>query len=154
VSLKRLERGKEISYYSTDHKSEHTLMKTNLTQYALFIFLLLCASCLSTQQFMAIPASLDRSNVHKETFSMTAERFRFTPDEIHVKNGTLVHIDLKSINGTHGFKLGDFGIDESIEEGETKTIEFYAQHKGEFTFRCSHFCGLGHLGMTGKVVVE
>jgi cytochrome c oxidase subunit II len=129
-------------------------MKRKLGQYTLFIFLLVCVGCSSTQQFAAIPAGLDRSSVHTETFSMTAERFRFTPDEIHVKAGTLVHIDLKSINGTHGIKLGDFGINESIEEGETKTIEFYAQQKGEFKFQCSHFCGLGHLGMTGKVVVE
>ncbi len=120
---------------------------------AVFV-LLLCGSCSSSKMTAAIPSGLDRSNVPKETFSMTAERFRFTPDEIHVKAGTLVHIDLKSINGTHGFKLGDFGIDESIDEGQTKAIEFYAQKKGEFTFRCSHFCGIGHFGMTGEVIVE
>ena len=85
---------------------------------------------------------------------MTAERYHFSPDELHLKVGTLVQIKVRSINGTHGFKLGDFGIDETIEEGETKVIEFYAQEKGEYGFRCSHFCGIGHFGMSGKVIIE
>ena len=147
---------KIISKVETNiHMAESRTMRT-ISRSGLFIalgVLLFCAGCSSSKE-IAVPQNLDRSSVPTETISMTAERFRFTPDEIHVKAGTLVHIDLKSINGTHGFKLSDFGIDESIDEGQTKAIEFYPQNRGEFTFRCSHFCGIGHFGMTGKIVVE
>ncbi len=121
---------------------------------AMLLLALVIGACSGTKEFEAIPKGLDLNSVPKRTFSMTAERFHFTPAEIRVKAGTLVHIDLKSIDGTHGFQLAAFGIDEHLEEGVEKKIEFYAPKPGEYPFRCSHFCGLGHLGMTGKIVVE
>ncbi len=85
---------------------------------------------------------------------MTAEHFHFTPEDLHVKQGTLLTLKIKSIDGTHGFNLGDFGIDIRLEEGVTNTVEIYLPKKGEYGFRCSHFCGLGHLGMKGTLHVE
>ncbi len=114
----------------------------------------LFVGCGTSQQFTAIPNSIDRDKVPHQTVEMTAEHFHFTPDIVRVKQGTLVTIKIRAIDGTHGFSLGAFGIDERIEENETKTIEFYAGERGEYGFRCSHFCGIGHLGMTGKVIVE
>ena len=111
-------------------------------------------ACGSSQQFTAIPSSIDRDNVPHQTIEMTAEHFHFTPDIVRVKQGTLVTIVVKAIDGTHGFSLGAFGIDERIEENDTRTIEFYAGEKGEYSFHCSHFCGIGHLGITGRIIVE
>lgn len=119
----------------------------------IFVFLLL-TGCGPSQQFVAVPADIDMEAVPKDSVMMTAERFRFVPDAIHVRKGTLVILRIKAIDATHGFQLGDFGIDETIRENETKTVEFYASTKGVYGFRCSHFCGIGHLGMTGKLVVE
>ena len=45
-------------------------------------------------------------------------------------------------------------IDETLERDQTELIEFYASQKGEYEFKCSHFCGIGHLWMNGKVVIE
>ncbi len=47
-----------------------------------------------------------------------------------------------------------FGIDETLDENVMKVVEFYAGEKGEYGIRCSHFCGIGHLGMTGKLIIE
>lgn len=118
------------------------------------LFLLLVCGCGASQQFVAIPDNVDVEKVHKQSVEMTAERFRFVPEVVHVTQGTLVTIKITSIEGTHGFRLGAFGIDETIQVNETKTVEFYASKPGEYDFQCSHFCGIGHLGMTGKVVVE
>lgn len=120
----------------------------------LFPIVLVLVGCSASQIFPAIPAGLDISKVPHQTIDMTAEHFHFTPEEVRVKAGTLVTIRVTALDGTHGFKIGAFGLDETIEEGETKTAEFYAGQKGEYGFRCSHFCGIGHLGMTGKVIVE
>jgi cytochrome c oxidase subunit 2 len=114
----------------------------------------LALGCGASQQFTAVPGSIDRDKVPRETIEMTAEHFHFTPEVVKVKQGTLVTINVKALDGTHGFKLGAFGIDETIEENETKSIEFYAGEKGEYGFNCSHFCGIGHLGMNGKIIVE
>jgi len=114
----------------------------------------LLIGCGASQQFAAVPGSIDRDKVPHETIEMTAEHFHFTPEVVKVKQGTLVTINIKALDGTHGFKLGVFGIDERIEENETRSIEFYAGEKGEYGFKCSHFCGIGHLGMNGKIIVE
>jgi heme/copper-type cytochrome/quinol oxidase subunit 2 len=110
--------------------------------------------CGSSQQFPAVPPDLQRESVPHQIIDMTAEHFHFTPELLHVKQGTFVTLHIKALDGTHGFSLGAFGIDETIPEQETKTVEFFAGKKGEYGFKCSHFCGIGHLGMTGKVIVE
>jgi cytochrome c oxidase subunit 2 len=110
--------------------------------------------CSASKQFDPIPADLDTAKVPHETIEMTAEHFHFTPEDLHVKQGTLLTLKIKSIDGTHGFNLGDFGVDIRLEEGVTNTVEIYLPKKGEYGFRCSHFCGLGHLGMKGTLHVE
>ena len=118
------------------------------------LVLIFMCGCGGSQQFVAVPPDIDRNAVPKQTIEMTAEDFHFTPEVIHVKKGTLVTLRIESIDGTHGFAFGAFGIDERLEEHQPKVIEFYAGKEGEYGFRCSHFCGFGHLGMNGKVVVE
>jgi heme/copper-type cytochrome/quinol oxidase subunit 2 len=112
------------------------------------------AGCGSSQQFAAVPADIDRNSVPQKTLEMTAQHFHFTPEEVHVPQGTLVTLKITAIDGTHGFSLGAFGIDETIPEKESRTVTFYAGKKGEYGFHCSHFCGIGHLGMTGKIIVD
>ena len=123
-------------------------------KYLFAVSLFALAACGSAQQFDAIPPDVNRRNVPNDTVSVTAESFRFTPEVIRVKTGTLVTLRINSIGGTHGFKLSAFGIDERLDENVPKSIELYVSRKGEYDFRCSHFCGLGHLGMTGRIIVE
>jgi cytochrome c oxidase subunit 2 len=121
---------------------------------SLVFILFFLLGCGASQQFVAVPADVDKEKVPKQSVEMTAERFRFLPEVIHVRQGTLVTLTIRAIDGTHGFKLGAFGIDQAIQENETTSVEFYASQRGEYDFQCSHFCGIGHLGMTGKIVVE
>jgi len=110
--------------------------------------------CGESQQFVAVPSNLDRETVPKDTIEVIAKDFEFIPDTIRVREGTLVILKLKSIDGTHGFDLGAFGIDERLDENVLKVVEFYAAKKGEYGIRCSHFCGIGHLGMTAELIIE
>jgi cytochrome c oxidase subunit 2 len=116
--------------------------------------LALLFGCSASKQFEPIPREIDTEKVPHQIIEMTAEHFHYTPEEIHAKQGTLLIIKIKSIDGTHGFKLGDFGIDLKLEEGVVNTVEVYLPTNGEYGFRCSHFCGIGHLGMKGKLIVE
>jgi cytochrome c oxidase subunit II len=110
------------------------------------------SACTATRE--PIPASIDPAKVPQQKVEMTAKKFEFNPAEVHVKQGTLVTLEVQSIEGTHGIAIGLFGIDESLPQGEKKTIRFYAAEKGEIPFSCSHFCGLGHFSMKGKFIVE
>jgi cytochrome c oxidase subunit II len=122
--------------------------------FGILVGLILIGSCGSTQEFTAIPPDVDQLSTSTETINITAEHFHFTPDEIHVKKGTLVTLHIRSIDGTHGFKLAAFGVDARVDEDSTASTQFFAAQEGEYRFRCSHICGIGHFGMTGKIVVE
>ena len=62
-------------------------------------------------------------------------------------------LQIKSIDVTHGFNLPAFGVNKQLDAGKTTTVEFVVDKKGTFAFSCSVFCGAGHSGMTGKLVV-
>lgn len=87
-------------------------------------------------------------------FDITAKQFEFIPSTIAVKKGDKVRLNVKSIDVAHGFSIPEFKVEESIKPGTTKTIEFVADKAGEFTFFCSVYCGTGHSGMKGKLIVE
>lgn len=86
--------------------------------------------------------------------SVKASQFKFTPSTLTVNQGDIVQIILTSSDVTHGFYLKAFNINVPIKKGEKKVIEFVADQKGAFPFRCSVYCGFGHHQMTGELVVQ
>ena len=109
-----------------------------------------CAS----QKFIAVPPDIDRTKLTVRNVSINATRYSFSPENIRVNAGSLVQIKIVSTEGTHGFSLSDFGVDVRLEENQEQIVELYFPKAGEYRFRCSHICGIGHLGMTGKIIVE
>lgn len=92
---------------------------------------------------------------HTEEIIIKASNWYFEPEEIRVSAGTRVKIILEGVSGTHAFALPELGVkSEAVKPGETTTVEFNADKKGEFSFKCSVFCGEGHSGMLGKFIVE
>jgi heme/copper-type cytochrome/quinol oxidase subunit 2 len=80
-------------------------------------------------------------------------------------------LKLRALDRTHGFKIelypegekpdGTPGLrfaspQESwkLEKDRERVIEFVAERPGTFNFKCAVFCGLGHWGMKGKLIVE
>ncbi|MEE8402692.1 MAG: hypothetical protein V3R93_02960 [Candidatus Hydrothermarchaeaceae archaeon] len=75
--------------------------------------------------------------------------------EIRVKQDETVVLRITSMDVVHGFGLPDYNISEVIYPGEIKTVKFVADKSGEFRFYCNaRSCGLGHINMVGKLVVE
>ena len=84
-----------------------------------------------------------------------ANNWYFVPEEIKVKQGMKVKIILRGVSGTHTFAIPELGVkSEAVGLGETTTVEFVADKRGEFAFKCALFCGEGHQGMIGKFIVE
>ena len=54
---------------------------------------------------------------------------------------------------THSIKIEKYEIDRKPEPNKTEIIKFTADKPGQFRFRCSVFCGLGHTGMKGELIV-
>ncbi len=84
---------------------------------------------------------------------VTAQRYRFEPTPIVVRQGEKVRLEVTSQDVTHGFGLSDFGIGRELAPHKTEIIEFAADKPGHHAIHCTHFCGLGHMGMRGDLVV-
>jgi cytochrome c oxidase subunit II len=85
---------------------------------------------------------------------ITAKRFAFTPDTVHLKKDQTVKIRLHSEDVTHGFFMRALKIDSEIEPGKTTDIEVTPHVAGTFTTICDHFCGANHGNMKMTIVVE
>ncbi len=95
-----------------------------------------------------------QSNSEVKEFTITAKRFDFTPSTITVDKGDQVRLKITSTDVTHGFAIDEYGIDERLPPNQEAVIEFTADKAGAFTFYCSVFCGSGHSGMNGQLIVE
>jgi cytochrome c oxidase subunit 2 len=84
---------------------------------------------------------------------VVAKKFDFTPGEIHLKRGEPVVLELTTLDVVMGFNAPDFGVRCDIVPGEVSRVRFIPGRAGEFAFHCDIFCGSGHEGMTGTIVV-
>ena len=87
-------------------------------------------------------------------FKMTAKQFAFEPSAIEVNKGDRVRLIVTSADVPHGIAIPEYGVNERLDPGKPVTIEFTAEKEGTFTAFCSVFCGSGHSGMKGKIVVK
>ena len=84
---------------------------------------------------------------------MTARQFSFDPDTVTVKQGQHVTLVITSADVAHGISIPGYDINEQIPAGKSVTVQFDATKTGTFTFYCSVYCGAGHRGMQGQLVV-
>ena len=118
---------------------------------------------------MAGPALAQNDAV--QVIEVTAKKYEYSPDPIHVKSGSIIQLKITAVDHDHGFSIstvpdgsnsnGSDGLVFSspqecwqLKKGETTTIEFLAQTPGTYSFKCCHVCGLGHRGMKGQLDVD
>jgi heme/copper-type cytochrome/quinol oxidase subunit 2 len=92
--------------------------------------------------------------VDVKTIDVTASRYKFDPETISVAQGDTVRLRLHSADRSHAFAIKAFRVKALIPKGgETVTVEFVADRVGTFAFTCAEYCGTGHGGMKGRLVV-
>ena len=97
-------------------------------------------------------AQTGKSAAHE--IQVTAKKYEFSPNPIRVKKGEPVKLIITATDHDHGFSLEAFHIKQKLKQGEPTTIEFTPDKAGTFPFKCSAFCGMGHFGMKGTLIVE
>ena len=109
------------------------------------------------EQGTNVPQSEEKTSSQRgvvKEFKMTAKQFQFEPSTIEVNKGDKVRLIVTSTDVPHGISIPEYGINERLDPGKPKTIEFTASKEGTFTAYCSVFCGSGHLSMKGRIVVK
>jgi cytochrome c oxidase subunit 2 len=77
-----------------------------------------------------------------------AERFNFSPDVIELEKGKKVRLVINNQDTLHGIVIPDLGVNGN------NNIEFTPNETGTFPFYCSNYCGNGHSGMSGSIIVK
>jgi cytochrome c oxidase subunit 2 len=126
-----------------------TLSKTSSFSFVAIISFLLLFSA-----FSIIGAYQILNTPQTKEFTLTAEKFKYTPSSIIVNKGDTVTLRIKSLDGLHGFYLDAYNIEKELPGLITTTITFVANREGKFTFRCSVTCGNFHPYMLGEVKVQ
>lgn len=93
--------------------------------------------------------------VPAKTFDVVASKYEFEPSTIEVEEGDVVELRLKSADVEHGVGIKAFGVKKTIPKGgEVVTVRFTASKPGSYDMVCSEYCGKGHRGMKGKLLVK
>jgi cytochrome c oxidase subunit 2 len=85
--------------------------------------------------------------------SMLAMKFDYLPDEVTVKKGKPVLLELSSLDRIHGFDVPGLGLRTDIPPGAPTILRFTPPAAGVFNLHCDNFCGDGHEGMVGRIIV-
>ena len=62
-------------------------------------------------------------------------------------------LQFKSEDRLHGFFCPALDIRSDILPGQVNELRFVPLTVGKFPFHCDNFCGEGHEGMTGEIIV-
>jgi cytochrome c oxidase subunit II len=89
----------------------------------------------------------------EQVIHLTAKKFEYSPSEITVKKGQPVVIEIVSLDRKHGFTIPDLKVRSDVKPGTQNVVRFTPGKAGTFNFHCDLFCGSGHEGMAGTLVV-
>jgi len=103
---------------------------------------------------LALPAWRVRAEGEARTIAIVAKRFTYDPDEIHLKVGEAVALELRSLDVVMGFNCPDLKLRSDILPGRVTRLELKPDKAGTFPFFCDVFCGSGHEDMNGAFIVE
>ena len=111
---------------------------------------------LSVALALAVPVTAQQPEPTKPeplVVKMTAKKYAFDPPTITVERGRTVRIEATAVDHDHGIEIEEFKVKARLDKGKPTIVEFTPDRTGEFTMKCSVFCGFGHRGMKGKLVV-
>jgi cytochrome c oxidase subunit II len=89
----------------------------------------------------------------EQVIHLTAKKFEYSPNQITVKKGQPVLIEIVSLDRKHGFTIPDLKVRSDVKPAAENVVRFTPDRAGTFNFHCDLFCGSGHEGMAGTLVV-
>jgi cytochrome c oxidase subunit 2 len=126
------------------------MVKTVFTSKRSIVLIALCMLIV----FAGLAAAADQA-VPTQVIKITAKKFEYSPNEIRIKTGVPVVFEFTSLDRVHGFTVPDLGgIRLTIEPGKVNKVTILAPKSGTYEFHCDLFCGDGHEGMAGRIIVE
>jgi cytochrome c oxidase subunit 2 len=101
----------------------------------------------------AVARVLPAAEPAPRTIAVVARKFVFLPRDIALKVGEPVVLEFTAPEVVMGFYAPDLGLRAVIVPGQVAKVPFTPRKAGTFPFLCDIFCGEGHEGMSGEIVV-
>ena len=101
----------------------------------------------------ASAATLALAAPEPQVIHLTVKRFGYSMNEITVKRGLPVVIEIVSQDVLHGFYIPDLDQRTDVEPGKVNRVAFTPEKAGRFDFLCDIFCGEGHGEVHGVLIV-
>ena len=86
--------------------------------------------------------------------AVVARKFVFIPGEITLRLGESVVLEFSAPEVTMGFHAPALGLRALLVPGPPVRVAWRPDRAGSFDFLCDVFCGDGHEGMSGRLVVQ
>ena len=84
---------------------------------------------------------------------VVARKFVFLPSDIELKKGEAVTLEFTAPEVVMGFYAPELNLRAVIIPGQVAKVRFTPDRAGTFPFLCDIFCGDGHEGMGGRIIV-
>ncbi len=124
-------------------------MKLRLFTLAAATLLMTACSITNSPQKLA-----DGTETTNRIIKVSLSNWKFSPNDIQVKKGEKVTLELKDVEGTHGIAIPGLGVSTGkMEPGQTLDIEIPTDTIGKYKFFCNVPCGEGHADMKGAITV-
>jgi len=85
---------------------------------------------------------------------LVSRQFAFEPLEITVPAGSTITFFVTSVDVQHGMKIQGTNFNVQVIPGHISSLTTTFHEPGRYPYICTEFCGLGHAGMFGHVIVE
>jgi cytochrome c oxidase subunit 2 len=95
---------------------------------------------------------LAQSPAPEQLVKLVAQRFHYTPNELRVKAGVPVLLELSALDFVHGFNLPDLKLRADLPPGRVVQLRFTLDKPGNYDFLCDNFCGDEHETMNGRII--
>jgi cytochrome c oxidase subunit 2 len=88
-----------------------------------------------------------------KVIKLAVKKFEYIPPTIELKKGEAVVLELTSLDRLHGFIVQDLNLHADVPPNKTVRVAVTPDKAGTFEFACDIFCGTGHEGLRGTLIV-
>jgi cytochrome c oxidase subunit II len=99
-------------------------------------------------------AGVARPEEGERVIAIVARKWEFVPAEVALSRGEPVILELTSPDTAMGFALENLGMRADLMPGKVVRLRLQPEKAGPIGFYCDVFCGSGHEGMDGVLMVS
>ena len=89
----------------------------------------------------------------EQEFAIIAKNYQYLPKTIVLRKGIPSRLYFTSLDRAHDIKIEGLQIRQEVMPGKAAVVEFTPQAVGTFEYICDVYCGPGHRGMKGEIIV-